>query len=76
MTLTNARGTVVVDLTGPTQTRLSTLPSWFTYKVVGATGAYRGLHATGTLRLLRLPDPNPVRGGIRLIEAGNFRLTI
>jgi hypothetical protein len=76
ITLSNASGTVVVDLTGPVQPSLSPIPSNYHYKVVGGTGAYANLKDEGQLTLTRIPDAIPVRSGIRYIETGTFRLTI
>jgi hypothetical protein len=75
-TFVNNQGTVVVNLTGPVQPRLSLLPQQFSYRVVGATGIYRGLFDAGTLQLIRTPSPNPVFNGIRYVELGVFRIVI
>ena len=75
-TLTNDRGTVMISLTGPAQTKLSCLPQHFTYKVIGATGAYRNLTDAGTLRLVRIPATRPFMAGIEYIELGIFQIII
>jgi hypothetical protein len=76
ITLTNAKGSVTVQITGPSQPKLSPLPSWFQYKIVQATGAYRGMTDSGTIRLLRTPDAVPVRFGLRFFETGSFRVIL
>ena len=40
ITLTDRRGTLVLSLTGPTQTRNAGLPTSFSYKVVSGTGFF------------------------------------
>jgi len=76
ITFTNAKGSVTVSLTGPRQPRLSPLPVWFQYKVINATGAYRNLRDSGTLRIIRTPDAVPVRFGLRFFETGKYRIII
>jgi hypothetical protein len=76
ITLTNAKGSVTVQITGPMQPKLSHLPQWFQYKIVQATGAYKGMQDHGTLRLIRNPDAVPVRFGLRFFETGNFRVIL
>jgi len=76
ITLTNAKGSVTVQITGPSQPKLSPLPQYFQYKIVQATGAYRGMTDSGTLRLLRTPDAVPVRFGLRFFETGSFRVIL
>jgi hypothetical protein len=51
LTFSNARGTVTVALTGPTQNGFASLPQDFHYRVVGGTGAYQHLTGQGTLHL-------------------------
>src|SRR5262249_15408581 len=67
MVLTGLNGILTLLLTGPVQTKLSTLPQQFQYKVVSATGAYAGTRASGTLQLIRTADAVPVRSGIRFV---------
>lgn len=76
ITLSNAKGTVTLEITGPIQSRLSKLPEWFRYKVVSATGAYSKMTDHGTLRLSRFADRSPIRNGLAFHEAGAFRLII
>jgi hypothetical protein len=52
LTFTNARGSVTVQLQGPEQPGFSPLPEGFHYRVVGSTGAYKGLAAQGSLKLV------------------------
>lgn len=74
MTLSNAKGSVKLALTGPTQTWLAPLPDRFSYRVVKGTGAYAAFRDSGTLKLSSSPAANPVIGGIRYFEAGSFTL--
>jgi hypothetical protein len=76
ITMTNAKGSVTVQITGPMQPKLSPLPQWFQYKIVQSTGAYKGMQDHGTLRLVRTPDAIPVRFGLRFFETGSFRVII
>ncbi|HEV3143115.1 MAG TPA: hypothetical protein VGZ47_04445, partial [Gemmataceae bacterium] len=76
ITFSNAKGSVTVKITGPIQTKLSPLPSWFQYKVVQATGAYRSLKDIGTLRIVRTLDKIPVRFGLRFFETGSYRVIL
>jgi hypothetical protein len=57
LTLANARGSVTLQLEGPSQTGPSALPERFHFKITGGTGAYQHLHGHGTLHLhLGTPD--------------------
>jgi len=76
ITFSNAHGSVTIKLTGPSQPKLSPLPSVFHYKVLSTTGAYRHIKDSGQLRLTRMPDRVPVRFGLRFFETGNFRILI
>ncbi len=51
LTLSNANGSVTIDLEGPVQPAFSPLPRVFHYQVVSGTGDYLGLAAEGTLSL-------------------------
>jgi hypothetical protein len=51
LTFSNAKGSVTVQLTGPMQQGFSALPTTFSYKVVGHTGAYAKLADHGSLTL-------------------------
>jgi len=76
ITFTNAKGSVTVALTGPRQPKLSPIPVWYQYKVVSATGAYKNLKDSGTLRIVRTLDAVPVRFGLRFFETGSYRIII
>ena len=52
VTLSNKLGSVTLILTGPVQSGFSPLPTHFQFKVVGATGAYKGLTMTGSIDLM------------------------
>jgi hypothetical protein len=62
LTLTNARGSVTLELTGPTQPGFAPLPQQFTYQVVSGTGAFANLHASGTLQLQTVVSTPGVTG--------------
>jgi len=53
LTLTNAKGTVTVDLVGPTQQGFAPLPHRFHFTVSGGTGAYQNLKASGEVFFLQ-----------------------
>jgi hypothetical protein len=76
LTFTNARGAVTVQLQGPEQTGFSALPQHFRYRVVGATGAYKGLAAQGSLQLVLHASPLPLPGAGMVTPHGTFTLTI
>jgi len=74
--LSNAKGSVTLEVIAGPQPRLSRLPDWFRYKVSKATGAYKNMTDSGTLRLTRFIDAVPMINGIRYAETGKFRLII
>jgi hypothetical protein len=51
ITLTSGRGTLTLDLTGPTQTSFAALPTKFNYKVVSGTGVFAHYAGQGTVQL-------------------------
>jgi hypothetical protein len=57
LTFSNGRGSLTLKLVGPVQPGFSPLPGAFHYRVVAATGAYHGLHASGVLHLAVHPAP-------------------
>jgi hypothetical protein len=48
LVLSNAQGSVTVQLVGPLQQSFSPPPSTFEYTIIGGTGAYAGLTGHGT----------------------------
>jgi hypothetical protein len=74
LTFANARGSVTVQLSGPEQRGFSPLPQGFHYRVVGATGAFKGLAAQGTLQLVL--HASPAAPGVGWVPHGTFALTI
>jgi hypothetical protein len=64
LTFANARGSVTVELDGPTQPAFGALPHYFRYHVVAGTGAFGHLRDGGMLRLDLAAD------------GGHFRLAI
>jgi hypothetical protein len=59
ITLSNARGSLTLDLTGLDQSAFSPMPTQFDFSVAGGTGAYARMHGQGTLSLLLAADPAP-----------------
>jgi hypothetical protein len=76
LTFSNARGSVTLQLQGPDQPGFSALPQGFHYRVVGATGAYKGLAAQGSLQLVLHASPLPMPGAGMVTPHGTFTLTI
>jgi hypothetical protein len=81
LTFTNGSGSVTVEVNGLTaQPGFSSLPTWFTYHVVSATGSYKGSSDHGTLRLDYQPVAVPMHiasgQGAFQAAAGTFRLAI
>jgi hypothetical protein len=58
LTFSNACGSLTLRLVGPEQAGGSNLPGTFHYRVTSATGAYRGLQASGELLLALKPGPS------------------
>ncbi len=50
--LSDPRGTLTLEVTGPTQSAKSALPAKFTYKVVSGTGFFSHYAGTGTVQLV------------------------
>jgi hypothetical protein len=61
LVLSNARGSITLELVGPLQSGFSPPPSAFQYTITGGTGAYAGLTGQGTATLLE--------------TSGNFSMT-
>jgi hypothetical protein len=77
LVFTNARGSVTVELTGPSQPGFAPLPTQFTYTVVSGTGAYQRLQDHGSLTLLLTPQAvTPLPGALPAGFQGTFTLTI
>jgi hypothetical protein len=73
MTLRNAKGRVTVELTSFRPAGPAGLPVWYRYHVVQATGAYKGMKDTGSLRVDVALYPSFAAGPD---QAGTFRVTI
>jgi hypothetical protein len=67
VTLSNANGSVTIQLTGPAQPGFSAPPAAFSYKITGGTGAYAGESGQGTASF---QETTSGTGG-----AGTFTLT-
>jgi hypothetical protein len=62
LVLTGANGSVALQLTGPLQRGFSALPTSFTYRIVGGTGAYVGSTGRGKAEIHLLEaDAVPTR---------------
>jgi hypothetical protein len=72
LTFANARGSVTVEVLGPSQPGFSALPGHFEFKVISHTGAFSHLWASGTLSLALHPFPTADLLGGR----GTFTLTV
>ena len=51
LTLTNSQGSVTLSLTSPVHHGFVPLPTQFQFKVIGTTGAYKGLTKSGSIDL-------------------------
>jgi hypothetical protein len=65
VTLTNARGSVTLQLIGPVQAELTATPSKFTYTVISGTGTYQGAKGSGhaSLREIQVDGSAAQAGG-------------
>ena len=69
----DAKGKVTVELTSFRPAGPAGLPVWYRYHIVSATGAFKGMHDTGSLRLDVTLFPSLAAGPS---QAGTFRVTI
>lgn len=51
LTLTSSKGTLIIDVTGPTQTRNSALPTTVNYRIVSGTGYFAGASGSASALL-------------------------
>lgn len=51
LTLTSSKGTLIIDVTGPTQTRNSALPTTLNYRIVSGTGYFAGASGSASALL-------------------------
>jgi hypothetical protein len=51
LTITNAKGTITLDLTGPTERAFGPMPRHLSYKITGGTGAYAGAAGKGNVEV-------------------------
>jgi hypothetical protein len=73
MTFKTARGKVTVELASFRPAGPAGLPVWYRYHVTQATGAFKGMHDSGSLRLDVQLFPSFAAGPD---QAGTFRVTI
>jgi hypothetical protein len=73
MTFQNLHGKVTVQLTSFRPSGPAGLPIWYRYQVIQATGTFKGMHDTGSLRLDVQLFPSFAAGPSR---SGTFRVTI
>jgi len=81
LTLSNAQGSVTIKLTGPPQPGFSMLPRQFTFKIVAATGKYKGATDQGSASLTEVeaacsPLPTPIMASLPIIVGPIFSLTL
>jgi hypothetical protein len=81
VTLSNAHGSVTIELTGPRQHGFSTLPRQFSFKIVAATGEFRGSTDHGSASLTEVmaagsPMPTPIAANLPIIVGPIFSLTL
>jgi hypothetical protein len=69
ITLSNPRGTLVLALTGPAQSRNAGLPSTFTYRVVSGTGFFAHYAGQGSFQIAAPPFPG-------LTDRGHFDVAV
>lgn len=68
LTLSNAKGTLTLALTGPLQAGFSPLPVTFAYHATGGTGAYAHLPSHSFLNLYLTPAKGGGSGGTVVIN--------
>jgi hypothetical protein len=73
LTFRNAKGRVTVAVTSFRPAGPAGLPVWYRYQVVQATGTYKGMKDTGSLRVDVTLFPSFAAGPD---QAGTFRVTI
>jgi len=73
MTFTTTHGKVTVELTSFRPAGPAGLPVWYRYHITQATGTFKGMHDTGSLRLDVQLYPSFAAGPD---QAGTFRVTI
>ena len=79
LNLSNANGSVTIQLTGPLKPGFATLPRKFTFKIVAATGQYVGDVDTGTATLDEVEAdgiPTPSTSRSTVIVGPIFGLTL
>jgi hypothetical protein len=79
LTFSNSHGSVTVDVTGPVQSAFGAMPTWYHYIVTSATGDFKSVKDSGTLRIdFHLnPTMDPLKTGVIAgHETGTFRIAI
>lgn len=66
ITLLSKHGSLMISLTGPTQSGPSSLPTTLNYQVTKGTGAYRNVSDQGTVELVITPSKTPNGGTFTL----------
>ncbi len=56
LVLSNAKGSIIIHLRGPDQKGDRPLPSQYTFRIVGGTGAYHALKDNGPARVVLTPS--------------------
>jgi hypothetical protein len=80
LTLSGPKGTLKLQLVGPTQSGFARLPATYSYSVSGGTGRFAHVKDQGTITLSLVPFTVPTSATLAtpaiFVEAGNFKLTI
>lgn len=66
LTFTNPRGSLTIELTGPSQPGFAALPSHFSYQVLSGTGSFQNVHGTGTIDVRLTPASSGTAGGFQI----------
>jgi hypothetical protein len=74
LTLSGARGSLTLQLEGPTQPGFSAPPSTFAYTILGGTGAFAASHGSGQVTVGFVASPS--HGPASLHDLGSGRVSI
>jgi hypothetical protein len=77
LTLSNAKGTVTVSLSGPAANPSATpVPMLnLTYTITGGTGSYKNVKGTGPVRMILIPNTILPPTAVGITQTGHFTFT-